>query len=201
MEMKSFFNRKSQDKPDKVSNMSDEKNGGVDGEETTATEKTNELPQEPVNESEKRIAELEEQVAMQNDKFLRLYSEFDNFRKRTAREKVELLNTAGEDIIKNLLPVLDNFERAIKTNETATDVKAVNEGINLIAQMLRSSLHQRGLHVIVSIGEPFNTDLHEAITEIPAPTPDMKGKVVDEVEKGYTLNGKVIRFAKVVVGA
>lgn len=201
MEMKSFFNRKSQDKPDKVSNMSEEKNGGVDGEETTATENQHELPQEPVNESEKRIAELEEQVAMQNDKFLRLYSEFDNFRKRTAREKVELLNTAGEDIIKNLLPVLDNFERAIKTNETATDLKAVNEGINLIAQMLRSSLQQRGLQAIVSIGEPFNTDLHEAITEIPAPTPELKGKVVDEVEKGYTLNGKVIRFAKVVVGA
>lgn len=201
MEMKSFFNRKSQDKPDKVSNMSDEKKGGVDGEETTATENQQELPQEPVNQAEKRIAELEEQVAMQNDKFLRLYSEFDNFRKRTAREKVEILNTAGEDIIKNLLPVLDNFERAIKTNETATDLKSVNEGINLIAQMLRSSLQQRGLQVMVSIGEPFNTDLHEAITEIPAPTPELKGKVVDEVEKGYTLNGKVIRFAKVVVGA
>src|SRR5688572_14382327 len=122
--MKSFFNRKSQNKPDKVTNMSDEKKDAVEGEETTATENTNELPQEPVNESEKRIAELEEQVAQQNDKFLRLYSEFDNFRKRTAREKAELLNTAGEDIIKNLLPVLDNFERAMKTNETATDVKA-----------------------------------------------------------------------------
>ena len=181
--------------------MSEEKNGAVDGEETTTTENKQELPQEPVNEQEKRIAELEEQVAQQNDKFLRLYSEFDNFRKRTAREKVEILNTAGEEVIKNLLPVLDNFERAIKTNESATDVKAVNEGINLIAQMLRSSLQQRGLQVIVSIGEQFNTDLHEAITEIPAPTPDMKGKVVDEVEKGYTLNGKVIRFAKVVVGA
>lgn len=186
--------------------MSDEKNPGVDGEETTATENTNELPQEPVNDpdsnkDEKRIAELEEQVAMQNDKFLRLYSEFDNFRKRTAREKVELLNTAGEDIIKNLLPVLDNFERAIKTNETATDVKAVNEGITLIAHLLRNNLQQRGLQAIVSIGETFNTDLHEAITEIPSPTPELKGKVVDEVEKGYTLNGKVIRFAKVVVGA
>lgn len=199
--MKSFFNRKSQDKPDKVSSMSEEKNEAVDGEETTAKETAQELPEVPVNESEKRIAELEEQVAMQNDKFLRLYSEFDNFRKRTAREKVELLNTAGEDIIKNLLPIIDNFERAIKTNETATDVKAVNEGITLIAQMMKSSLQQRGVVAMKSIGEPFNTDLHEAITEIPAPTPELKGKVVDEVEKGYTLNGKVIRFAKVVVGA
>lgn len=182
--------------------MSEEKNGAVEGEETTATDnKQQELPQEPVNESEKRIAELEEQVAQLNDKYLRIYSEFDNFRKRTAREKVELLNTAGEEIIKNLLPILDNFERAIRTNETATDVKSVNEGINLIAQMFRSSLQQKGLQAMNSIGEQFNTDLHEAITEIPAPTPDMKGKVVDEVEKGYTLNGKVIRFAKVVVGA
>lgn len=181
--------------------MSEEKNGAVEGEETAATENKQELPQEPVNESEKRIAELEEQLAQSNDKYLRIYSEFDNFRRRTAREKVELLNTAGEEIIKNLLPVLDNFERAIRTNETATDVKSVNEGINLIAQMFRSSLQQKGLQAMTSIGEAFNTDLHEAITEIPAPTPEMKGKVVDEVEKGYTLNGKVIRFAKVVVGS
>lgn len=181
--------------------MNEEKKS-PEAEETTAKEGMNqELPEVPVNESEKRIAELEEQVAQLNDKYLRIYSEFDNFRRRTAREKVELLNSAGEEIIKNLLPIIDNFERAIKTNEKATDVKAVNEGINLIAQMLKSTLHQKGLQVINSIGEPFNTDLHEAITEIPAPTPDMKGKVVDEVEKGYTLNGKVIRFAKVVVGA
>lgn len=159
------------------------------------------LPEVPVNESEKKIAELEEQVAQLNDKYLRIYSEFDNFRRRTAREKVELLNSAGEETIKALLPVLDNFERALRTNETATDVKAVNEGINLIAQMLRSTLQQKGLQAMTSIGEAFNTDLHEAITEIPAPTPEMKGKVVDEVEKGYTLNGKVIRFAKVVVGS
>lgn len=181
--------------------MNEENKSAVEGEETTASENPQELPEVPVDETAKRIAELEEQVAMQNDKFLRLYSEFDNFRKRTAREKVELLNTAGEDIIKNLLPIIDNFERAIKTNETATDVKAVNEGINLIAQMMKSSLQQRGLVAMNSIGEVFNTDLHEAITEIPAPTPDQKGKVVDEVEKGYTLNGKVIRFAKVVVGS
>lgn len=181
--------------------MNEENKSAVEGEETTANENPQALPEVPVDETAKRIAELEEQVAQQNDKFLRLYSEFDNFRKRTAREKVELLNTAGEDIIKNLLPIVDNFERAIKTNETATDVKAVNEGINLIAQMMKSSLQQRGLVAMNSIGEVFNTDLHEAITEIPAPSPDLKGKVVDEVEKGYTLNGKVIRFAKVVVGS
>lgn len=179
--------------------MSDENK--VPETEESKTEQEKQLPNEPVNEADKRIAELEEQVAQLNDKYLRIYSEFDNFRRRTAREKVEMLNSAGEEAIKALLPVLDNFERAIKTNEKATDVKAVNEGILLIAQMLKSVLQQKGLQVITSIGEPFNTDVHEAITEIPAPTPDMKGKVVDEVEKGYTLNGKVIRFAKVVVGA
>ncbi len=201
MEMRSFFNRKGQEKSDKLTSMNEEKKSPEAEENTAKDGVQHDLPEVPVNESEKRIAELEEQVAQLNDKYLRIYSEFDNFRRRTAREKIELLNSAGEDIIKNLLPVIDNFERAIKTNEKASDVKAVNEGINLIAQMLKSTLQQRGLQVINSIGEPFNTDVHEAITEIPAPTPDLKGKVVDEVEKGYTLNGKVIRFAKVVVGS
>lgn len=202
MELKSFFNRKNHNKSDKLSSMSEENKTSPASEENTTQEQHHqELPNVPVNESEKRVAELEEQVAQLNDKYLRIYSEFDNFRRRTAKERIEILNTAGEEIIKSLLPALDNFERALKTNETATDVKAVNEGINLIAQMLRSSLHQKGLLAVNSIGEPFNTDLHEAITEIPAPTPDLKGKVVDEVEKGYTLNGKVIRFAKVVVGS
>jgi molecular chaperone GrpE len=201
MEMRSFFNRKRQDKPDKLTSMNEEnkkqESAGEDAQESVQQD----LPEVPVNESEKKIAELEEQVAQLNDKYLRIYSEFDNFRRRTAREKVELLNAAGEETIKALLPVLDNFERALRTNETATDLKAVNEGINLIAHMLRSTLQQKGLQAITSIGEPFNTDVHEAITEIPAPSPEMKGKVVDEVEKGYTLNGKVIRFAKVVVGS
>lgn len=171
------------------------------GEKKTEMNDTQELPEDPANDAEKKIAELEEQVAQMNDKYLRIYSEFDNFRRRTAKERVEILNTAGEEIIKNLLPVIDNFERALKTNESATDVKSVNEGVNLIAQMLRNVLQQKGLQAMTSIGQPFDTDLHEAITEIPAPTPDLKGKVVDEVEKGYSLNGKVIRFAKVVVGA
>lgn len=179
-----------------------EENKTSDAEENPAKDGVQqELPEEPQNQSEKRIAELEEQIAQLNDKYIRIYSEFDNFRKRTARERVEILNSAAEEVIKNLLPVLDNFERAIKNNEKATDVKAVNEGIILVAQMLRSTLQQKGLQAINSIGEPFNTDLHEAITEIPSPSPDLKGKVVDEIEKGYTLNGKVIRFSKVVVGS
>jgi molecular chaperone GrpE len=159
------------------------------------------LPGEPAEATEKRIAELEEQLAVANDKFLRLYSDFDNFRKRTARERVDLLNTAGEDIFKALLPVVDDFERAIANNEKATDIKAVNEGVQLIAQKFRTVLQQKGLQYVSAKGEVFNVDLHEAITNIPAPSEDLKGKVVDELEKGYTLNGKVIRFAKVVVGA
>jgi molecular chaperone GrpE len=158
------------------------------------------LPGIPTDECEKKVAELEEQVAALNDKHLRLYSEFDNFRKRTSKERVEILNMAGAEIIKALLPVVDDLDRAIKNNETAKDIAAINEGINLIAQKFRSILAQKGLETVNSVGETFNVDLHEAITNIPAPSEDMKGKVVDEVEKGYMLNGKVIRFAKVIVG-
>ena len=184
--------------------MSDPKNT-VDENENMKPEngptEEKELPAEPGNAAEKRIAELEEQVSVLNDKYLRIYSEFDNFRKRTAKERVELLNMAGADVIKSLLPVVDDFERAVRNNEKATDVASVNEGINLIAQKLRSILNKNGLTPIESMGQPFDVDQHEAITNIPAPTPDLKGKVVDEVEKGYMLNGKVIRFAKVVVGS
>jgi molecular chaperone GrpE len=142
----------------------------------------------------------EEKYNELNDRYLRLYSEFDNYRKRTQRERADLLKTAGEDIYKTMLPLLDDVERALKSNETAKDIKAVNEGLTLIHAKFNQSLKQKGLEPIVSIGQPFNVDLHEAITNVPAPSEDMKGKVVDEVEKGYTLHGKVIRFAKVVVG-
>jgi molecular chaperone GrpE len=180
--------------------------------ENMTTENTNEspvnsndqeqkdLPEVPVDESAKRIAELEEQVSALNDKHLRLYSEFDNFRKRTAKVSVEILNMAGAEIIKALLPVVDDLDRAIKNNEQSKDVAAINEGVNLIAQKFRSILAQKGLESVSSVGKPFDVDLHEAITNVPAPTEDMKGKVVDEIEKGYSLNGKVIRFAKVIVG-
>jgi molecular chaperone GrpE len=143
----------------------------------------------------------EETIKELNDKYLRLYSEFDNYRKRTIRERAELLKTAGEDIFKNFLPLLDDIERALKSNEKAVDIKAVNEGLSLIHHKFSQSLKQKGLEPINAIGEEFNVDLHEAITNVPAPSENMKGKVIDEVEKGYTLNGKVIRFAKVVVGA
>lgn len=144
--------------------------------------------------------DLEAKINELNDKYLRLYSEFDNFRRRTAKERLELLNTAGEEIFVNLLPVLDDFERAIESNKEAKDIKAVNEGIQLIYNKFKATLEQKGLEELSSKGETFDTDLHEAITNAPAPSDDLKGKVVDELEKGYKLNGKIIRFAKVIIG-
>lgn len=161
------------------------------------------IPQEeasPVDEKDKQLAELKAKADEINDKYLRLYSEFDNFRKRTAKEKIDLMQSAGEDVFKSILPVLDDFERAIKSNNETTDVKAVNDGVNLIFNKLKSSLTQKGLSEMKTLGETFDADIHEAITNIPAPSEELKGKVVEELEKGYSLNGKIIRFAKVVIG-
>ncbi len=160
-------------------------------------------PQDEVNtgnESDKQISELKAKAEEINDKYLRLYSEFDNFRKRTAKEKIELMQSAGEDVFKSILPVLDDFERAIKSNSETTDVKAVSDGVNLIFNKFKSTLSQKGLAEMSAVGTTFDADIHEAITNIPAPSEDLKGKVVEELEKGYTLNGKIIRFAKVVIG-
>lgn len=136
-----------------------------------------------------------------NNKYLRLYAEFDNFKRRTSKERLELLQIAGKDVISDLLTVLDDFERAQKSIETATDILAVKEGVTLVQHKLKSILTQKGLKEMESIGKEFDADLHEGITSIPAPSPDLKGKVLDELEKGYLLNDKVIRFAKVIIGA
>lgn len=144
---------------------------------------------------------LQQENAALNDKYLRLFAEFDNYKRRTQKERVELLQTAGKDVIVSLLPLLDDFDRANKAMENATEVAAIREGVNLVHSKLKSTLAQKGLKEIESINTPFNTDHHEAITKIPAPNEEMKGKVMDELEKGYTLNDKVIRFAKVVVGS
>ena len=154
-----------------------------------------------VNQAEGEFKKLEKEIADLNDKYLRLYAEYDNFRKHTARERLDYMSTAGEDVLKAFIPVVDDFERGIKANEKITDVKPINEGIQLIFNKLQSILKSKGIEAMKSIGETFDPETMEAITNIPAPTPDMKGKVVDEVEKGYLMNGKVIRFAKVVVGA
>lgn len=136
-----------------------------------------------------------------SDKYLRIYSEFDNYRKRTLKERIELSKTASEDIIKTLLPIVDDLERALKSYEGAKTVHVHKEGVQLIYNKLRNTLNQKGLEEIQAMGLPLNTDFHEAITQTPAPTPELKDKIVDVIEKGYTLQGKVIRFSKVVVGS
>ncbi len=166
---------------------------------TEAAEKEEELKESaPELSAEEK---LQQENAALNDKYLRLFAEFDNYKRRTQKERVELLQTAGKDVIVSLLPLLDDFDRAGKAMENATDVASIREGVQLIHTKLKSTLAQKGLKEIESINTVFDTDNHEAITKIPAPTEELKGKVIDELEKGYTLNDKVIRFAKVVVGS
>ncbi|QKZ14048.1 nucleotide exchange factor GrpE [Spirosoma sp. KUDC1026] len=141
------------------------------------------------------------ELAELKDKYLRLYADFENFRRRTAKEKLELISNANEGLLQALIPVVDDFERAMQSIDKTDDVTAVKEGVSLIYNKLFKTLETKGLKPMVSKGEPFNADLHESVTQFPAPSEDMKGKVIDEVEKGYYLNDKVIRFAKVIVGS
>lgn len=154
---------------------------------------------EPVAE-ENEIQKLKAEIEEQKDKYIRLFAEFDNFKRRNAKERIELMQTAGKDVITSLLDVLDDCDRAEKQMQQTEDVKLIKEGIALVFHKLRTSLQAKGLKVMESVASEFDADKHEAITEIPAPTPDLQGKVVDEVQKGYYLNDKIIRFAKVVVG-
>ena len=148
---------------------------------------------------EKALEEEKAKFAELNDKYLRLFSEFDNFRKRTAKEKLDLTATASESVIKDILPVFDDFERAIQNMEKNGN-EADLQGVTLIFNKLKDTLKKKGLEEIVAMDAEFNTDEHEALTMIPAPEEDKKGKVLDVIQKGYKLNGKVIRFARVVVG-
>ena len=149
---------------------------------------------------QKELEELKKKYDELNDSHLRLMAEFDNYRKRTMREKADLIKTGGEGALKNLLPIIDDFERALQNVRTAEDVEAVKEGVDLIFGKFMGYLSQQGVKPIEAIGKPFNTEEFEAIATIPAPEPDMKGKVLDCVQTGYTLFDKVIRHAKVVVG-
>ena len=149
--------------------------------------------------AEKALEEEKAKYAELNDKYLRLFSEFDNHRKRTAKEKLDLMATASENVIKDILPVLDDFERALQNMEKNGN-EADLQGVTLIFNKLRDTLKKKGLEEIEAMNAEFNTDEHEALTMIPAPEEDKKGKVLDVIQKGYKLNGKVIRFARVVVG-
>ena len=172
-------------------------------EETTEKEAPQEEKETPLSEEEKLAQELEkanEQIEEQKDKYLRLSAEFDNYRKRTMKEKAELILNGGEKSISSILPIVDDFERALKNMETATDVAAVKEGVELIYNKFMSVLGQNGVKVIETKEKPLDTDYHEAIAVIPAPAEELKGKILDCVQTGYMLNDKVIRHAKVVVG-
>ncbi len=147
-----------------------------------------------------QIALSEQKFNESQDKYLRLSAEFDNYRKRTLKEKSDLLKTAGEDTIVKIIPVLDDFERAMTAMQTSKDIEAVKDGIALIYNKLKETLTQMGIKEIESLNLEFNTDLHEAITKIPAPSEELKGKVVDVVQKGYYLHDKILRFSKVVIG-
>ena len=174
-----------------------------EGDEETVGQETSQENEAPLTEEEKLAQELEkanEQIEEQKDKYLRLSAEFDNYRKRTMKEKAELILNGGEKSISSILPIVDDFERALKNMETATDVAAVKEGVELIYNKFMSVLGQNGVKVIETKEQPLDTDYHEAIAVIPAPNEALKGKILDCVQTGYILNDKVIRHAKVVVG-
>jgi molecular chaperone GrpE len=154
---------------------------------------------EPIAE-EDTLEKLKTELQEMKDKYLRKVAEFDNFKKRSAKEKIELIQTAGKEVIKDLLEVLDDCERAEKQMNATNDAQQIKEGVLLVFNKLRNLLYAKGLRAMETVNSPFNPDLHEAITEIPAPSEDQKGKVLAEVEKGYYLNDKIIRYAKVVVG-
>ena len=172
-------------------------------DEETVGQETSQENEAPLTEEEKLAQELEkanEQIEEQKDKYLRLSAEFDNYRKRTMKEKAELILNGGEKSISSILPIVDDFERALKNMETATDVAAVKEGVELIYNKFMSVLGQNGVKVIETKEQPLDTDYHEDIAVIPAPNEALKGKILDCVQTGYILNDKVIRHAKVVVG-
>lgn len=197
----------------KENNKTENTNEAVTNEEVTGTTEEQKNAENLSENGEAVTAETSEEKQLQDseneclnqlkefqDRYVRLMAEFDNFRKRTLKERTELIKTAGEDILVNILPVVDDFERGLQVIDKSEDLESVKQGIHLIYNKFREFLNQRGVKEIESVQQPFNVDVHEAITKIPAPTEDLKGKVVDVVQKGYILNEKVIRFAKVVVG-
>lgn len=179
--------------------LEDKENGT--NESINTHEVSDESGSEPLEAKLSEEERLKAEATEWQNKYLRLYAEFDNFKRRTSKERLELLQVAGKDVIVDLLPVLDDFERAQKSIENASDIESVKEGIKLVHQKLKNILGQKGLKEMDSVGTEFDADVHEGITNIPAPTKNMKGKILDELEKGYYLNDKVIRFAKVIIGA
>lgn len=186
---------------EKLTDLEEEKQQN-DSSETSA-EKEQKKKTKKLSRTEELESELEEariQLQEQKDKFLRLYAEFDNYKKRTAKERLDLIKTAGQDVVIEMVSVIDDFERAEKAMAESDDIQAAKDGFKLIQEKLFSKLKHKGLEPMDSLYKDFDADLHEAITEIPAPNEELKGKVVDVIEKGYKLHDKIIRYAKVVVG-
>lgn len=184
----------SEEQVNKTQDESAENQGTETANEPIAAD--HQMPETPTDPQSK----VEEELSEMKDKYLRLYSEFDNFRRRTSKERLDLMKTANQEMMAALLPVVDDLDRAKQAIENANDVNAVKEGLELVFSKFANVLSQKGLKAMDAKGEAFDAELHEAITQIPAGD-DMKGKVVDEIEKGYYLNDKVIRHAKVVIGA
>ena len=169
-----------------------------EGQEELPEKETREAP--PASSVEEELKKLRMENGELKDKYLRLFAEFDNFKKRTIREKMDMMKNAAQDTMSEILPVLDDFDRAKRNTEQEGSTEALSEGVSLVYNKLYATLNRLGLEPMKTDGEPFDPELHEAITEIPAPSEDMKGCIIDTIEKGYTLNGKIIRHAKVVVG-
>ena len=182
---------------DTVAGENAENNVTVDDNFAADTEDTQ--AEEEVNDLENRMAELETELDKQKKEYLFLAAEFDNYRKRTLREKAEIIKNGGENVLKGLLPIVDDFERGLKAAEADTDAGSVLEGMQLIYNKLVKYMESMGVKEMKSTGEAFDADFHEAIAQIPAPSEDMKGKVLDTVQKGYMINDKVLRHAKVAV--
>lgn len=196
--------KKTSKKPESNSLKKDEKKTKKDlpeevqEKEVSVTEEPEEVSEE--EELEEKEKSSEEIIQELQDKYIRLSADFDNYRKRTLKEKMDLIKLAGEDILLKLLPVMDDFDRALQTMNEATDCKAMKDGVDLIHNKFKEFLSSNGIKEINAMNDEFNTDLHEAVTKVPAPSKKMKGKIVDVVEKGYFLHDKVIRYSKVVIG-
>ncbi|NHB69453.1 nucleotide exchange factor GrpE [Perlabentimonas gracilis] len=194
----------SKKKTTKAKEQVEEKPEQEAGSQNDVTPESDDQSQENQLETEEPevdpIEALQKQLDEAKDKYVRLSAEFDNFRKRTQREKMDLIRFGSEDVMKNILPLVDDFERAIKHTETATDIEAMKQGLVLIHGKFVDFLKNNGVKEIEAMGYELDTDKHDAITKIPAPDDTLKGKIVDVVEKGYMLNEKIIRFAKVVIG-
>ena len=194
---------KKSEKADKQQNRKIEVEENLNEEQVQGASEEEESVEEAVEEEqkeEKKEASPEEKLAELQDRYLRLTAEYDNFRKRTLKEKIDLQKSANERLLEAILPVADDFDRAMQSVEEAKDVEAVKEGMKLISGKFQGFLNQQGVKEIEAVNLAFDTDVHEAITKIPAPSKKLRGKVVDVVQKGYYLNDKVLRFSKVVIG-